>query len=239
MRRLRLGEGQRWWLREIAVVVIGVLIALGLGQVAEELHWRAEVAETRQEIRYELGDILEQARITAEYEPCINRRLDELGAVLATASETRRLPPLGPIGKAPIAIWSTDVWESQKAGQIAAHFPPDELAALSRAYRGAQLAALHDERERAAWVALNGMVGPGRPLDAITEGRLYAALTEARQENQVGRDIPVWLRESFDRDLGRGYARIRRRNPVVNRDEDRPVCRPIGTAVPPVYGRID
>ena len=232
-------QGVREFLKEYAIIVVGVLTALGAEQAAEALRWRHEVAEARQELRYEVGSDLWLTRSRAKMANCVDRRLDELAGILAVASQTGRLPPLGFVGQPIGSTYLQDAWDAQKSGQAVAHFSPDELEAIGRVYRfldGGQRRIYQDD---AAWTTLQGLSGPGRRLDAATEGRLYEALNEARFANRALKGLPDRL-DAILRQTGLGtdFPQINSRNAPLKPEPPVNLCDKIHGAPPPVYGRL-
>lgn len=116
-------HGWRAFVGEVGIIVIGVLIALGLGAIVDDFQWQAKVAEARLQLRHELGqnEALLDNRLSLQ--SCVDKRLDELGVILNHAITSGRLPPVGPIGGAPSYTWPHTVWESQVAADTTTHFP--------------------------------------------------------------------------------------------------------------------
>lgn len=92
--RFHLSKGIRDWpelAKEIAVIVIGVLIALGFEQGVEELHWRNEVRQGEDGIRDEslvnYAYSVEQVMVT----PCILAQIDTLIGLVQNSGD--RLTP--------------------------------------------------------------------------------------------------------------------------------------------------
>jgi len=231
-------HGLREFLKEYLIIVVGVLTALGAEQIAEGLRWRHDVAEARQELRYELGSNVLLTRGLAAKADCVDRRLDELGAILAEASKSGRLPPTGFIGQPISPTYLQDAWDAQKSGQAVAHFSPDELEAIGRVYRFIDGGRRRIEQEDAAWTTLQAVSGPGRRLDPETEGRLFEALGEARAANRAIRGLPDRLSAILRQTgLGDDFPQINPRNaPLGKPDTD--ICDPIRAAPPPIYGRL-
>ena len=73
---------------ELAIVVLGVLIALGAQQAVEALNDRRIAAETRAEVTDELNSDLMSLVLRRSAEPCIDRRLTELRAIVAEWERT-------------------------------------------------------------------------------------------------------------------------------------------------------
>ena len=59
---------------ELAIVTLGVLIALGAQQIVEALHDRNTAAQTREEVSEELNSDLMSMVLRSRSEPCIDRR---------------------------------------------------------------------------------------------------------------------------------------------------------------------
>lgn len=229
-------RGHRRDMREVAMIVLGVVIALGLGAIATEIGWRLEVREARAAVRSELAfnfELLERGRDHAD---CIDRRLETLARIVEEASQTRRLPPLGAIHGTGGAIWQRGVWDSQVAAETAAHYPTQEAAGLSRIYRRFQLLIDNNARMDEAWTTLQGMSGPGRSLDPVTEGALYDALSRARRANDFVRLSAPFTRNILANTLGVDYPRFA--------DDRRPITAGVASACsaavsdyrPPTYG---
>jgi hypothetical protein len=68
---------------ELAIVTLGVLIALGAQQVAQNLNDHRTAAETRREVADELNSDLMSIALRRSAEPCIDRRLAELRTILS------------------------------------------------------------------------------------------------------------------------------------------------------------
>ena len=73
---------------ELAIVTLGVLIALGAQQIAEAVHDRSTAAETRADVTDELNSDLMSIALRQSIEPCIDRRLSELRAIMAAWERT-------------------------------------------------------------------------------------------------------------------------------------------------------
>src|SRR4051794_24830212 len=73
---------------ELGIVTLGVLIALAAQQAVEALHDRSVAAETRADVTDELNSDLMSIALRQSIEPCIERRLGELRAILAQWERT-------------------------------------------------------------------------------------------------------------------------------------------------------
>ena len=220
-------HGWRAFVGEVSILVLGVLIALAFGAIVDDFKWRIAVSEARTQLRYEIGLNLALLDDRISEQRCVEKRLNELAVVITRASEVGRLPPLGTIGRADIYTWPTSVWDSQVAAGTLTHFPSSQNAAISRAYRFISFIHQTNESEAAAWLTLNAMVGPGRPVDAASVGRLIEALGVARRSNgSLAFQKQLIKKVLFDGGLGKDFAQLDPRNPPLLSPPS--ICDPIG-----------
>ena len=114
---------QRAFLTEIAIVVIGVLLALGAEQVVQWWIWQDEVKESRAAISEELLYNLGSRKLRDDRYGCIERRLDDLQLWHDSLVAGRPLKPTVPIGQPGARTILFDAWEVAQNGQVAAHIP--------------------------------------------------------------------------------------------------------------------
>jgi hypothetical protein len=75
-------HGWREFVGEVGIIVLGVLIALGAQQIAESIHQRSEVRQTRKALDAELAHNLAAFDGRLAVQSCAERRLDELQSIL-------------------------------------------------------------------------------------------------------------------------------------------------------------
>ena len=108
-------HGWRAFAGEVGVIVLGVLIALGAGQLLETIHWRGQVAEFRKAVDIEVADDLAAYRYRVQQEPCVQQRLGELHQWLKGERAGTRTPSPGEIGRPSLWTFRTSVWSSSSA----------------------------------------------------------------------------------------------------------------------------
>ena len=131
-------HGWREFLKEVGVIVLGVLIALSAEQIVETLHWRHKMHELRAAMTNELtGDDAPEAYFRLATHDCLERYLDKLQAVAEAGGDRMKLaamagayPGYGPA----LLTWDMEGWRSLLAADGAGHMPPDELARWSLPY---------------------------------------------------------------------------------------------------------
>lgn len=226
-------HGWRELVSEIAVIVVGILIALGLEQAVESLHWRHQVENARSGLGSELSETVGQARERVRVSQCVDRRLDVLAGIVDTAAQSGRLPAVGDIGMPPARTWSTGVWQSTLDGQTSEHLRSDLRNAFSVIYGFVNLLSSTNGRELEAWTRLYALVGPGRALSPGEAAALRTDISQARMLNQVmglGAVRVDQMTNTFHVELNRGFMKT----------FDQPastyaICMPIGPA-PTHYG---
>jgi hypothetical protein len=165
--------------------VLGVLIALTLGAVATEIGWALEVRSAKSALAEELGEILGQGRERERIYPCIERKLDTIGAILTEADKTGRLPPIGPIGNPAWRTWSHNVWDSTMSSDTASHFDRGTLDNISGVYEFLTIINRYADEEVEAWRRLFAIVGPGRDISKAEIVSLRDALSSARLAHRM------------------------------------------------------
>jgi hypothetical protein len=183
----------RGYLKEYAIIVIGVLTALAAQQAVDWWHWRSEVAQARQVIASETAQNLAGAIRRMRTVQCGERRLDALGRILDEAARTGRLPPVGYIGQPPRGMQRRGAWDSVVASQTATHFSRQEIKNLADLYVFVDRTSIYQNLETEAWSSLYAIVGPGRRLDPASEAELRKALGSARNTNRTLAQIGTFM----------------------------------------------
>ena len=179
-RLLKLGPPHGWsavvW--ELAIVTLGVLIALGAQQVVETLHWRSEMRDFRDAVRTEISDDLATYTYRRDQNRCVVARLDELQRWLDSWRAGRPLKLTGPIAMPTSLVVRTTVWDSRDPETVS-HMPLSEKLAYGGLYTEFANAEVHRLDERAAWVELGDYDGASE-LDHQDLMRLQGLITRAR-----------------------------------------------------------
>lgn len=177
--KIRPRQAWRVFAGEVGVIVLGVMIALGAQQTADEWRWRQDVARSKADLD---SEILDAAALGAErvaVTRCLGSRLAELGAKIA-ASEGRwtkdrfRAGPDAPneqqrraipvVYRAPSRVFTVDAWEHAKSSGILRHMKPEEVTNYSGIYEQiADIRTLNRDEWREipglSWLAFDGAMG--------------------------------------------------------------------------------
>jgi hypothetical protein len=186
------------FLNEIAIIVVGVLIALGLEQVVSTVEWSRKVAESQEALGLELADNLAKMQVRVLIAPCIDQRLDALAMIVDRAAKSGTLPMLPTPNSPPYFSWGTGAWNSALSAQSASHFPPQQLRGYSRYFQILGRIEGAEPQEESAWTTLFELAGPGRTFDA-EDARVYRkAIGQARQLNGLISGFGVRARQAVD-----------------------------------------
>lgn len=153
----------REFAKEVGIIVLGVLIALGFEQLAQAWRWREDAAQTRAALTSEIqySDLWARERIAVQQ--CLRDRIAHLVAKLNspgpdwTGDAAVLGKPANPIGtelqtevppvyRAPHRPWLSDEWATAKSSGIIDHMDRREVRNLEFIYRNIeQLEALQTE----------------------------------------------------------------------------------------------
>ena len=169
----------RDFLKEVGIIVVGVVIALSGEQIVEAIHWKhkAEVAE--QDLRQELADSLSYAVEQEQMHQCVSGYLDALqGAILRSDSDTiKKLYAAGiPLDAHP---WRSSSWTAALNGQVTDHLSHEKVAAYSIAFR--MVTAAGDWQNQLADHYAEAMIGRfGLPSDPQVVSAQLVAIDKIR-----------------------------------------------------------
>jgi hypothetical protein len=148
-RLLKLNPPNGWnavaW--ELAIVVLGVVIALGAQEAVEELRWRDEVRLTEHALTIEIAESVLHASERQMVSRCLSDRLTHLiGKVNATEGLWTGDPlplPRTATGvktttpatyRTPNRPWNDDVWSATQNAGLFNHMPRERVAAFAKVY---------------------------------------------------------------------------------------------------------
>jgi hypothetical protein len=114
--------------------LLGVLIALGFGQIADAIHESIIAEQAREAVRAEVRENLWWLEVRERQEPCIRRRLAELGDLLARARRGESVPTIQHLGTLAHAKITTLRWQTNAQAGRTSLFSGDEQRLLGNMY---------------------------------------------------------------------------------------------------------
>jgi hypothetical protein len=144
-------HGWREFAGEVGIIVLGVLIALGFGQIVEGWQWQEELRSTRKALSNELVVAADQGAERIAVEDCLRDRIGELASRLNSTTGTWTADPLplpggaeryphwdnramGRVYSVPLRGWSQDAWDTAKSTGVLNHMSRQEIADYSAVY---------------------------------------------------------------------------------------------------------
>lgn len=207
-------DGWRAFAGEVGVVVLGVLLALGAQQLAETVNERREAAETRATLTGEIKESLAVLELRRAAQPCIDKRLSELRAIVNEWGRTGRFKTPRWVSQATWFAFDTARFEAaQSAGRLAL-LPSEEqyrfglVVGSLRTFRELQL------RETDAWSTLRMLQSGPEVLSASDRTAVRVALQDASTLNHfaqvsVGQTLPQAAAFGWRPDMSRVQQRMR------------------------------
>src|SRR3954470_10128945 len=131
----------REFLKEYAIIVIGVLTALAAEQAAEAVHWHYRVRDALEAIRLEVRDDNgPQAYTRAAAMVCLDKQLNAIQAAVEADRSRAEIAALIARYAPPSRTWDSNAWDSMLASGAVAHVPPDKMIEWGQMYAGIPLA---------------------------------------------------------------------------------------------------
>lgn len=172
-------HGWRDFAGEVGIIVLGVLLALAAEQVAVAIRDRDDAIETRREIAAELNDDLASIDLRRLAEPCIDRRLAELRAILGDWSRTGRFDTPSWVAQSPkIEVTLTRFEAATTAGRFA-HLTGKEQYRIGAIVEGIRRFDQNQTDERVIWGRLRALQAGPEALSPTDRTMLLTALQDA------------------------------------------------------------
>ena len=164
---------------ELAIVTLGVVIALAAQQIVESLHDRSTAAQTREEVADELNSNLMSLALRQSAEPCINQRLGELRAIISQWEKTGSFKKPKWVSQTPVIEIELSRYDAaQSAGRLALLTGDDQyrmgvVAGRLRKFNEWQMA------ERVPWGRLRALQFGADALSVEDRASIRSALQDA------------------------------------------------------------
>ena len=176
----------REFLKEYAIIVLGVVTALAAEQGVEWLHWQGEVKAARQAMHVEMA-----ANNTSQFSrriavaPCFARQAGEAERILDDLEVGRPPGRFANFRSSGNILIIDSEWQSQRSAQTLTHFPDEERALLGRYYDQKVRFGDWADSEIAAWQELGALRYPPKNIAAGDLLRLRTALGMVREQERA------------------------------------------------------
>ena len=194
----------REFLIEIGTIICGILIALGLEQIADGLHWRHKVEQAETVMGLELRDDngpQAYARVVAV--GCLDSELNQLEAMASRRADRRAFRKAAVAYYPPNRTWDTESWKATVAADIGPHIGADMLNQWAAPYRMLPVMSRLGELEQRDRATLAAVADAAGPLTEQEVERLLPAISQLRASNlQFGFEGAIFLKSLEDLHLG-------------------------------------
>ena len=219
-------HGWRPFAGEVGIIVLGVLIALGLEHIASSVRDRANAREAHQAVYAEIKQNLSYMKARMATQACVERRLDEIGALLEGAGDAALFPRPKWIGQPAIWFNSNERWQAATGSGRASLFSPDEQSRLAGIYVTTKQFVDAEENEQDAWAQLRGLESWSGPLGPAGRVHFISALQAARLELW---ETSIIAKVAFDRTNALGLGDFSAKTMIEGYAIPHAVCLPINT----------
>jgi hypothetical protein len=170
----------REFLIEVAVIVLGVGVALGAEELVSDYHANKEVAVVQQSLDEELDDSLFASLERIKYVDCQMRALGRLEAMARESGGQ----PVGGVPASPIRLWGSAAWEAAVASGIIEEMPHDERQAYAQLFSVVRTMKDWNTRERELWAIIRAYERRA-PATDDSRYRFAEAVSQLRSLNGV------------------------------------------------------
>ena len=192
-------RGWRAFAGEVGIIVLGVLIALGAQQVAEDFNDRSKASEARDLIRTELATYMGRLETRASVSHCIINRINEVQALVDTAARGGPIEKPRWVGRPQFWTALSVSWDAVAQSGQAALIPTMELADYATMYDWMENTYDSMLIEQADWARIRTLEHLEH-LTPETAFQINAAIQDARYR--------AWRIDGQIKDLQRIAARV-------------------------------
>lgn len=196
-------HGWREFAGEVGVIVLGVVIALALEQVAEAISWNIRAREARTALRAEVGHGFVVAEERQAVAPCVDEQLRRVEAAIVNSGLQMKPIPIHAdvfryVVRAPARSWADSAWQGVIAEGTTPHLTDREREHLPIYYSQMQTVRMLGDAETAVLGDLLALSQPLR-LDPQVQASFIRELEGERARNQAITTIDAQMMNRVER----------------------------------------
>lgn len=185
---------------EIAIITVGVLIALSLESWLEEREWDQRVETAQAAMRRELlWDNGPQVYYRAAAHPCAQAKLDSIRSAVEEGASRQEVWDRIAGYWVQFVTYDSLAHEDAAASAVAAHMPPEELDDFTLAYAVMPLMDATSRKEAADVARLRALRRTGGPLSEFEAHEVLGAVEALRNNDRQMWDAARWAMPAIKR----------------------------------------
>lgn len=172
--------------KEIAIIVVGVVIALSAEQIVEAWQWHKKVDSAETAMRGELlSDDGPQIYQRAAMHPCVAAQLDRIRAAVEGGADRQQVARLIDGYWVDVRTYDRLALDAANASDVASHVPGDELRNFFVAYEAMPLLEQTNADEGAQMARLSAFRRTGGSVSDAERDRMLEAVEALRNDDKV------------------------------------------------------
>ena len=203
MLQIKPPHGWRAVMWELAIVTLGVLIALAAQQLVSTVNDRSVADETRHDVTDELNDGLASVALRGMAEPCIDRRLSELRHLFATWATTGSFTTPQWVAQTPIVEITLPRYDAALSSGRITLLTGEEQYRIGAIVEGLRRFDQLQRDERLIWGRLRALQTSSKALGPGDKTMLLGSLQDASAMNY---ETKIAARQVIPMASGFGYA---------------------------------
>lgn len=217
------------FVREVGSVVLGVLIALGIGEIADALRWQVRVRSSLDAMQIEMAGNRFNLVERRTYQDCLERRLSEIDRILKDARRSGSLPDIKNLGRPGMRHSESAAFEVAKSEGVPLHMDRAKARDWASAYEGYRTYEQLTGEEQQSWRTLRLLEDNPGPISSDLLTALMVAWANASaqanwirivSQQQDGRLRDLGVNIEFDSSMPNVRS-------IVEKSRDRPICKPM------------
>lgn len=174
----------REFFSEVAIVLLGIVIALAGEQILSSLEWRHKMRLVAEEMRQEVsGDDGPQVLERVALSPCLNKALDAIRSSVEQNADRPTVLEAINYFTTPRHTWDSIAFQAAVSAGILAQMPVDRVDTMSRFYSLMPVLENANEREFRDGAALAELKRTGGPLTDLERGQVLKAVETLRRDD--------------------------------------------------------
>ena len=170
-------HGWRAFVGEVAIIVIGVLIALSAEQVVERWAWNQKVSAAEQEMHREMfWDDAPEMIQRASIQPCIDAQLDAIRAAAESGRPRDEVAGLVDRLYLPFVTFDNIAHQNATASDVSTHMPKARVDLWTQAYAMVPMIDATNAVESADAAKITALKRSGGPLTLAEQMELLQAV---------------------------------------------------------------